>query len=190
MADENIYISLFIGGKEEVLYKVERIFDLGSEDAMYCAVAPAVGGDTLFLRCLMSENGEETQFTVADITDVAEYNRVATAYEDAVTKEAMERVYGELNEYEDYITLKDADGKEVDFIIHTIFEDKDSGRSYVAMQKVDEAGDIFEEISLYRFIETEGEEHPVIDMIPSDMEYDRARKIFMGLIADENGLKP
>ena len=178
---DEIMITLYNQANEELLYKVERIFAVEGTEKMYCAVAPASGGDIIFLECLLSEDGEKTEFSVADITDASEYNRVAVAYEEAATKAAMELVYNELHENEDYMTLVDTEGKQVDFIVHTIFEDKDSGRSYIAMQKVDDAGDVFEEISLYRFIE--GEEN-AIDMIPSDMEYERARKLFMSMIAD------
>lgn len=178
---ENILITLYGENSEEILYKVDRIFAVEGEEKMYCSVVPASGGDILFLECVLTEDGENTELSVADITNMAEYNRVAVAYEKAATRAAMEQVYDELHEFEDYITVTDADGKKVDFIVHTIFEDKESGRSYIAMQKVDDAGDVFEEISLYRFVE--GEEN-AIDMIPSDMEYERARNIFMSLIAE------
>lgn len=178
---DDIFITLYKENNEEVLYKVDRIFAVEGSEKMYCAVAPATGGDTLFLECILTENGDTTELSVADIANISEYNRVAVAYEEAATKAAMELVYNELHENEDYITVTDADGKKVDFIVHTIFEDKDTGRSYIAMQKVDDVGDVFEEISLYRFIE--GEEN-AIDMIPSDMEYERARNIFMSMIAD------
>lgn len=179
----DIYITLFDGSGEEVLYKIDRIFSVDDSEKMYCSVAPATGGTTIFLECALNENGENTELSVSDISNAAEYNRVASAYEEALTKAAMERVYEELHENEDYITLKDADGNNVDFIVHTIFEDKENGRSYIAMQRVDDAGEIFEEISLYRFIE--GEEN-AIDMIASDMEYERARSIFMAMISEEN----
>lgn len=178
---DDIFITLYKENNEEVLYKVDRIFAVEGTEKMYCAVAPATGGDFLFLECILTENGDTTELSVADIANISEYNRVAVAYEEAAAKAAMELVYNKLHENEDYITVTDADGKKVDFIVHTIFEDKDTGRSYIAMQKVDDVGDVFEEISLYRFIE--GEEN-AIDMIPSDMEYERARNIFMSMIAD------
>ncbi len=178
---EDIFITLYGENSEELLYKVDRIFAIDASDNMYCAVVPADGGNVIFLRCSLVENGEETEMSVFDIKDTAEYSRVAALYEKETTQAAMDAVFEELSENEDYISVTDADGNKTDFIIHTIFDDEHAKRSYVAVQKVDEAGDIAEEISLYRFGEDENG-NAYMDMIPSSMEYDRARKIFMELI--------
>ena len=179
---EDIFITLYGANADEILYKVDRIFAIDGSGNMYCAVVPADGGEGIvFLRCSLVENGEETNMTVYDIKDTAEYSRVAAVYNKNTTQAAMDAVYDELSENEDYITVTDTDGNKTDFIVHTIFDDEQAKRSYVAVQRVDEAGDIDEEISLYRFEEDE-DGNAVLDMIPSSMEYDRARKLFMDLI--------
>jgi uncharacterized protein YrzB (UPF0473 family) len=179
---DDIFITLYGANAEEILYKVDRIFAIDGSANMYCAVVPAdCGEDVIFLRCSLVENGEETSMSVFDIKDTAEYSRVAAVYNKNTTKAVMDAAYNELAENEDYITVTDTDGNKTDFIVHTIFDDEQAKRSYVAVQRVDEAGDIDEEISLYRFEEDE-DGNAVLDMIPSSMEYERVRKLFMDFI--------
>ena len=179
---EDIFITLYGANAKEILYKVDRIFAIDGSANMYCAVVPADGGeDAIFLRCSLVENGEETNMTVYDIKDTAEYSRVAAVYNKNTAKAVMDAARDELAENEDYITVTDTDGNKTDFIVHTIFDDEQAKRSYVAVQRVDEAGDIDEEISLYRFEEDE-DGNAVLDMIPSSMEYERVRKLFMDFI--------
>lgn len=175
-----LYITLYDEAGNEVQYQVEQIFPVDGVTQLYCCAVPTSGGETVFLRCAMRENGEHTEIAVADIPDSGEYTRVVEAYRALMQKEMLESFKEDLAEPEDIITLTDADGDKINFIIHTIFEDELAHRSYVALQRVEGDGRVAEEISLYRFLE-EGND-AMIDMIPSDMEYDRARNLFMELI--------
>lgn len=177
---EELYITLYGDGKEEILYRVESIFDIENTEQLYCSAVPADGGDVVFLRCYLSENDEDTEITIEAISNTAEYNRVATSYEKNVAQAAMEAAHEELSAQGDFITVTDSEGNKRNFIVHTIFEDEETHRSYIAVQEVDETGNIFEEISLYRF--DEADDTATIDMIPSDMEYEKAKKIFTNLI--------
>lgn len=177
-----LFIFLINEDNDEELYEIEQIFDMAGTEQMYCGAVPVGGNltDIIFLRCQLSRNDETTEITVSDIPDTAEYSRVSAAYHALAVKSAVESTHEALSDYEDYITLTDKDGNKVDFIIHTIYEDEENHRFYVAMQKVDDAGEIVEEIALYRFEEDNGKS--MIEMISSDMEYERARKLFMELI--------
>lgn len=166
---EELYITLYGENGEELSYRVERIFGMEGTEQLYCGAVPAHGGETVFLRCELSENGENTEMTIGDILDADEYSRVVAAY-----------IRNELSENEDFITVTDANGTKTNFIAHLIFEDEESNRSYIALQKVEDTGEIADDISLYRFVEKD--DAGIIDMIPSDMEYERARNLFMKLI--------
>lgn len=179
---ENLLLTLHGENGQELSYSVERIFGMDGTEQLYCAAYPMDDdtGGIIFLRCALVEDGENTTVTVNDISDTAEYNRVAMSYDEARKKEALEITMQELSARDDYITVTDTDGNNVDFIVHTIFDDEEHNRAYAAVQKVDDAGEICEEIALYRF--SEENDKAILDMIPSDMEYDRARKLFMNLI--------
>lgn len=181
---DNLVLTLFGENGQELSYAVEQIFGIEGTKQLYCAAFPADDdkGGIIFLRCNLVKDGdgETTTVSVTDIPDTAEYHRVAISYEASRKKAVLEEVTAELSANDDYITVTDIDGNEVDFIIHTIFDDEESKRSYAAVQKIDNAGEIFEEISLYRFSEENG--NAVLEMIPSDMEYSRVREKFMHLI--------
>ena len=181
---DNLVLTLFGEDGQELSYAVERIFGMEGTEQLYCAAFPVDddNGGIIFLRCNLVKNGNEetTTVSVSDIPDTAEYHRVAVSYEASRKKAALEEVTAALSENDDYITVTDVDGNKVDFIIHTIFDDGENKRSYAAVQKIDDAGEIFEEISLYRFSEENGK--AILEMIPSDMEYSRVREMFMHLI--------
>lgn len=180
MNDNKVLITLYGDEKKELSYQVEQIFSIDESGQMYCAASPVDGGDIMFLRCSLMESGEETEMTIADIADSKEYHLVSSAYQSLAMQMAVERTRKGLSDFEDYITVKDADNNEVDFIIHSIFEDEADKRSYIAIQEVNDAGEIAEEISLYRFYDKN--DTPELEMIPSDMEYERARNLFINLI--------
>jgi len=177
---DELYITLFGATGEELSYKVECIFEVDGTEQLYCGAVPVSGGDIIFLRCALTEYGETTDVTVEDIPNTAEYARVKAAYLSGATQEAIDDAREELSAADDYITVTDANGNEIDFILHTIFEDETSKRSYIAVQGVEKDGTVHEEISLYRYIE-DGDTAS-IDMISSDMEYERAKKLFTNFI--------
>ena len=163
---------------EAVQYEVKNIFTV--EGDSYCVAYPQDGNEAeaVFLKCSLAEHGGDTDISIFDIDNAEEYNRVFTAdmYQESVQK----AVYEELKQNKGIITVTDVNGENKDFLVHTIFEDKDSKRSYVAVQEVSGTGEFAEEISLYRYDDSDGE--PKISMIPSDMEYDRVRKLFVSMI--------
>lgn len=175
-----LFVTLYGENKEELTYRLERIFSLEESDQQYCCAVPKDGGEVIFLRCYLNENGDATEVTISDIPNTAEYSRVVAAYQSYAEQAAIDAERENLAELEDYISVTDASGKKVDFILHTIFEDENSHRSYAAVQQVDEDGKVHEEISLYRFIENNGS--AALDMIASDMEYDAARDLFLHMI--------
>ena len=180
---EDIYITLYGERNEELSYRVVRIFNMEGTEQLYCAAVPVGSNeeDIEFFRChLLPLNDEDTELQLEDIPNTAEYYRVATSYEKDAEQAAVEAFREEFASDDDFITLTDADGNNRDFIVHTIFEDEETHLSYIALQEVDETGKVFEEISLYRF--TEDGEHAEIDMIPSDMEYAKARNLFMNFL--------
>ena len=163
---------------EEMSFQVERIFAIEGSEQLYCAAAH--GSEVMLFRCDLSENGDETEISVYDISDPGEFERVAAAYQAQALEAAAQNATEELSAFEDFMTLSDDAGKEHSFIAHLIFADETSKREYIAVQEVSETGEVAEEISLYRI--REGKDTAIIEMIPSDMEYERARNIFMSLI--------
>lgn len=163
---------------EELSFQVEQIFAVEGTAQLYCAAAH--GNEVLLFRCDLRENGDETEVSVSDITDPEEFEQVAAAYQEQAAEAAAQSATEELAAFEDFMTLVDTNGKEHSFIAHLIFADEISKREYIAVQEVSETGDVAEEIFLYRI--REGKDRATVEMIPSDMEYERARNIFMSLI--------
>lgn len=182
---DTLQITLYDEEGRALLYNVEQIFSMEGTDQLYCVAIPDGGGDAIFLRCNLNEDGEDSELLISDIADTAEYHRVSTAYLEQAKQTAVEAANEELLATESIFTATDVNGNVVNYIIHTIFEDETWHRSYVALQQVDEVGEIYDEISLYRFIETDGKAE--IETIPSDMEYERARILFCQLI--EQGIE-
>lgn len=165
---------------EAVQYEVKNIFTV--EGDSYCVAYPQDGNEAeaVFLKCSLAEHEGNTDISISDIDNAEEYNRVFTAYNDMYQESVQKAVYEELKQNEEIITVTDVNGENKDFLVHTIFEDTDSKRSYIAVQEVSGTGEFAEEISLYRYDDSDGE--PKISMIPSDMEYDRVRKLFVSMI--------
>ena len=163
-----------------VQYEVKNIFTV--EGNSYCVAYPQDGNEAkaVFLKCYLTEHEDNTDISIFDIDNAEEYNRVFTTYNDMYQESVQKVVYEELKQNEEFITVTDVNGENKNFLVHTIFEDKDSGRSYITMQEVSVTGEFAEEISLYRYDDSDGE--PKINMIPSDMEYDRVRKLFISMI--------
>lgn len=168
-------------GGEELSFQVEQIFAVEGTTQLYCAAAR--GNEVMLFRCDLSENGDETEVAVSDISDPEEFERVAAAYQAQAAEAAAQSATEELSSFEDFITLVDKDGKEHSFIAHVIFADEASKQEYIAVQEVSKSGEVAEEITLYRF--REGKDTATVEMIPSDMEYERARNVFMSLIDQE-----
>ena len=179
---DTLQITLYDEEGKPLLYNMEQIFSMEGTDQLYCVAIPDGGGDAIFLRCNLNEDGENSELLISDIADTAEYHRVSTFYLEQAKQVAVEAANEELLGTESIIALTDVQGNVVNFIIHTIFDDETWHRSYVALQQVDEVGEIYDEISLYRFIETDGKVE--IESIPSDMEYERARLLFTSLISE------
>lgn len=176
-----IIIPLFDEEGNAYSYRLEHIFPCGDEGQMYCSIVSVDDeNDVRLLKCSLDEHDDETTFTVFVVEEVEEYEKVAAEYERIQKKAYAEAMTENLAGEEDLISLEDANGNVVNFIAHLIFEDKQSKRSYIALQEIDEVGDVSEEISLYRF--REDDEKNYIDMIPSDMEYERARNLFIELL--------
>ena len=177
-----LLITLLNDSNEDILYQVNQIFAIEGSEQLYCVAAPFIVADDnaasqVFLRCSLIEEGDSTEFTIADIEDQDEYIRVEAAFEAQNIIETLDDIHADLNENEDFITLTDVNGNEVEFICHLIFDDDTSNRSYIAMQEVDHDGIISEEIALYRL--NEKNDSYEIETIPSDMEYERARDLFI-----------
>lgn len=187
-----IYITLKDEKGNDLPYQIDRIFSVEGSEQHYCAAVyygvDTVENDVVILRCDMEVNGEETEISISDIADAEEYTLVAAAYQAQAEQAAAQSAADELAEAEDFLTMVDEKGKEHSFIVHMIFKDETSDREYIAVQEVDEEGRIVEEIALYRF--REGRETATVEMIASDMEYERARRIFIDLIEADAGLLP
>ena len=180
MNEEKIIINLYDGDGNEVPYQAERMFQLEDSDQCILAASPVTGGELVFLYCNITESEDSAEISVSDIPSDEEYNRTALFYQSLIMDEQLEKADEELHNYDDYITLTDEDGNKTDFLIHVIFDDETAKRSYVAMQKINPDRTLVEEIVLYRFKETnDGSE---IEMIPSDMEYERVRSLFLSLL--------
>lgn len=170
------------------VFNIERVFVAPATGQQYCCAWPVhEKGDPVFLRCLFAENkdGEIVEIYVHEIPHDAEYKLAVIAYNEMLEAEAISEARSELVQNEDYITFLDENGNPKDFIIHTIFkgEGADAGRQYIAVTEVDDAGDVGDEVTLYRF--DDSGEKAVVDMIPSDMEYQRARRTFISLLDAE-----
>lgn len=184
-----MYISLKDEAGNELPYHIDQIFSIEGSEQLYCAAVyygiDAVENETIMLRCELNGSGESTEVYISDIMDADEYAMVASAYEMQARQAAAQSAEEQLAEAEDFITVVDKDGTEHTFIAHLIFEDETNNREYIAVQEVKPDGKIIEEVALYRFKE-EGEAF-AIDMIPSDMEYERARKVFIELLEADAG---
>ena len=124
-----------------------------------------------------------SSFSISDIEDGNEYDKVADAYQSKIIKTAIDLTAEELSERDDFVVLTDTKGNKVPFILHLVFSDETNKRSYIAVQQIDDAGDIVDDIVFYLL--REENDNTVIDMIPSDMEYEKARRLFMNLIEQE-----
>lgn len=167
------------GNKE---YRVIHIFVVDASGRQYCSLVEENNEESeiTFLRCDITEDENEEQIiSVSIIPTEDEYELVAGAYSQWLMEALREDVVESVKDEPDYLTVKGADGKDIHLIAHAIFDDETTGRTYIAVQEIKDNGQIEEEISLYRFIEGE----PCrIDMIYSDMEYDRVKKILEKLV--------
>lgn len=187
--EEVMEITLHDQEGKELGYRVQQLFTVEGSEQMYCCAVAENGENAVFLKCDLAVKGEETEMTFSDIQDDEEYNKVAAAYAaqdpDADVDES-DNLAGE----EDVIVLKDKYGKELTFVVHLIFEDPVNHQEYIAAQEVDAAGKVSDVISLYRLnhasedINT-GTVGGEVGMIPSDMEYERARNVFLELLGRE-----
>lgn len=175
-----IFVPLFDNEGNAYTYKLERMFSVGKPEQFYCSAVCESGVDIKFLRCDVKVESGEAELTLFNIEDEDELMRVAEEYQKHSQQAVLEAVNAELSSFDDYITLTDVNGVENAFVVHAIFEDEEAKHSYIAVQKVDDAGDMADEISIYRL--REESDKAIIDMIPSDMEYERARSLFMELI--------
>lgn len=180
---EEIRITLINDAGEENSFAVEQVFQLEGSEQLYCCAVAEDSGDIVFLRCAVNENGDNAELEIFYIPDEDEYDRVAAAYLTLIAQEKGNENEENLADEADIFTATDKDGNEVHFIGHTIFEDETTHREYIAVQEISETGDVAKEIALYRF--QEKDDTPVIEMIPSDMEYERARTLFQKLIETE-----
>lgn len=187
-----IYITLKDKEGNDLPYQIDQIFSMEGTEQLYCAAVyygvDTVENEVVILRCDLNANGQQTEISIFDIPDADEYARVAAAYQEQAEQAAAQNAVEEIKNAEDFLTMVDGEGKEHSFIVHMIFKDENSDREYIAMQEVDEQGIITEEIALYRF--REEKETATVEMIASDMEYERARQVFIGLIEDDAGLLP
>lgn len=185
-----MYIPLKDEEGNELPYRIDQIFSVEGSEQLYCAAVyygvDTVESEVVFLKCDLKVNGDNTEIELFDILDADEYERIVAAYQTLAMQTAAQSVEEELAENEDFLTVVDKDGNERTFIVHLIFEDDTSEREYIAVQEVDKEGNILEEIALYRF--KEGDDTATIEMIPSDMEYERARNVFVGLIEADAGI--
>lgn len=171
--NDSVMITLYDAeNNEPISYRLERIFSVDETGKLYCAVAPEKGEGTIFLRCDVSR---DDILTVEDIQEEAEYQYVETYYS---------TYYMEENEQEkqDFITVMD-DGEEKTFLVHAVFEDEKKERIYIALQEIKNKDIVSETISLYRLWTAES--GMSIESIPSDMEYEMAKKMFEKIIKNK-----
>lgn len=181
MNEEKIIITLYDAEGNEIPYEIERIFMPEGMNRLCAAAHPVDNEQVIFLYCEITEGGEDAELILADITEESEYQCVALSYKNILLEEELARAKEEMDEYADFLTVMSEDGKEEEFLIHMLFEDESARRTYAAVQKVKENGEILEEIYLYRFVS--GGESSRLDAIPSDMEYERVRALFLSLIS-------
>ena len=175
-----ILVPLYDENDNPHMYRLEKIFPVGEPEQMYCSAVAIEDEDVRFLKCNLAVKDGESELTIAAIESDEEYSKVVAEYQAKVMQTAVEAAKEELSERDDFITLTDEKGNKISFLVHTIFEDEACKRSYIAVQRLDDAGDIVDEIVLYLFHEEN--DKAVFEMIPSDMEYERARSLFMKLI--------
>lgn len=190
--DEVMKVMLHDQEGRELGYRVQQLFTVEGSEQMYCCAVAEDGESAVFLKCDLEVNGEDTEMTFSDIPDNEEYNKVAAAYAEQ-DLEAVEDEDDNLAGSEDVIVLKDKYGNEFTLIVHLVFEDPVNHQEYIAAQEVDAAGNVGNEICLYRIrqvaedIDT-GSAGAEISAIPSDMEYERAREVFLELIEQCAGI--
>lgn len=188
-------ITLYDQEGKELIYSVEQLFSLEGNEQLYCCAVSLNEKDVVFLKCDMKKVGEDVEMTVSTIKDEGEYSRVAAAYQEQPEEDPEQAEDENLAGPDDIIILRDKLGNEITFVVHLIFEDKFNHREYIAAQEVDAAGNVSEVISLYRFRQTSDEDETgtvsaEIEMIPSDMEYERARSLFLDLIEAGSAPEP
>ena len=184
---DEILISLELPSEGVKEYKMIQVFSVEDGGAQYCALAETGQAETpeiLFLRCSFAPAGEQDdgdrQMTLELIPDKDEYEFISSAYLNWVSGALQQDLQETLENEPDFFVALDKDGNEVSFIAHAIFDDETNGRSYIAVQPLLDDGSISEEISFYRFFEGD----PCnIDMIRSDMEYDRVKELFLKMLS-------
>lgn len=178
-----IQIQLFDENGNAHTYKLGKVFSVGEPEQLYCSAFAVEGTDIRFFKYSVSVKDTEAEITLSDIEDGNEYDKVADAYQSKIIKTAIDLTAEELSERDDFVVLTDTKGNKVPFILHLVFSDETNKRSYIAVQQIDDAGDIVDDIVFYLL--REENDNTVIDMIPSDMEYEKARRLFMNLIEQE-----
>lgn len=178
--NNDIVIALAVGEQEKE-YRLEKIFPVGDAEQLYCSfVALDDDADVQLLKCSLVENDDSDSLSLSIIETDDEYNIVVDEYNKLMSEESYAETREDFIGREDFLTLYDDKGVSHDFIAHFVFDDSETNRSYIAVQAIDNEGNISEEIEIFRVVEEN--DNYFIKPFTSAMEYDNARAILIDII--------